>query len=348
MKAELAKVPAAARKYLDREHVAAQLVARWFGYSPQIADGSHYNLDLVTARGLYNASEAEKAAARASVRGNAALMDAGKDLIGHTYVIVNALRYRSNADIAAEINAATSAVAGLLSSRNPLLGKLAKTATSMSTSAIAGDGYSVTVSSYLYRLKWDEALMRRFFEEQWEGGTLDDLAASGLCALEFVGMERARAGVRQSIFSKHSLNSLVRRATTRAIDEAIANLQEKHEDFRTLSEIVEVDRKAGVVKAAIGLKEGVAPGDEYEVLEAREDPETHALTYERVGTLRAVKDQIWDNRAGAAEEIAEDLASDDAKVRARAEAASRVKYTSFKGSVREGYEGYLIRLLRKK
>lgn len=348
VKADLIKVPAAAKKYFNRQNVAAQLVAKWFCYSPEKTNGSHYNLDLVTARGLYSASEAEKAEAQASVRGNIALMDAGKDLIGHTYVIVNALRYRSNADIAAEINTATSAVASALSQKNPLMGMLAKKATSMATSSIAGDGYSVTVSSYLYRLKWNDELMQRFFEEHWEGKTFDDLINAGFCELEFVGMEKARSAVRQSIFSKKSLNSLVKRATTRAIDEAIANLQEKNEDFRTLSEIVEIDKKAGIVKAAIGLKEGVAPGDEYEVLEANEDPDTHVITYKRVGTLKAVKGQIWDNRAGAEEEIEEDLASDNAQVRAKAEEARLVKYTSFKGSVKEGYEGYLIRLLKKK
>ena len=51
------------------------------------------DVELVKERGLYNASELDKALASKTQRGNALLEDAGEDLIGNTFLIVNDIRY---------------------------------------------------------------------------------------------------------------------------------------------------------------------------------------------------------------------------------------------------------------
>lgn len=95
------KVIYTSEKKLDKNHeeidefirnngIASRMVGRWFNrdYMTGICD-----VELVKERGLYNASELDKALASKTQRGNALLEDAGEDLIGNTFLIVNDIRY---------------------------------------------------------------------------------------------------------------------------------------------------------------------------------------------------------------------------------------------------------------
>ena len=77
-------------EFLDNNKVASRLVGRWFNrdfFTGQC------NMELVKERGLYNATEFDKQLASRSARGMAMLQDAGEDLIGNTFVLVNDIRY---------------------------------------------------------------------------------------------------------------------------------------------------------------------------------------------------------------------------------------------------------------
>ena len=76
--------------FLKRHVIGSRLVARWF--NRDIITGK-CDMELVKERGLYNANEFDKELARHSQRGNALLEDAGEDLIGNTFVLVNDIRY---------------------------------------------------------------------------------------------------------------------------------------------------------------------------------------------------------------------------------------------------------------
>ena len=52
-------------------------------------------MELVKERGFYNATQTQRNIARANIRGYALLQDAGENLIGKTYLLVNDISYRS-------------------------------------------------------------------------------------------------------------------------------------------------------------------------------------------------------------------------------------------------------------
>ena len=89
---------------------------------------------------------------------------------------------------------------------------------------------------------------------------------------------------------------------TRATDKNIVELQKKFPVFKVSAPLV--DAENGIVRAHIGLKEGVNPKSKYEVLERRRNDDG-TIVYERRATLVPDKDLIWDNRCMAVEEMAD-------------------------------------------
>ena len=200
--------------------------------------------------------------------------------------------------------------------------------------------------SHLYKLKWNEDLNQKFAVDMFEkNASIDDLIASGMCELEFVGKEKASANVRQSLFSDKPMRDLVKRATTRAIDAAIAKLQAKNEVFRTVMPIIGGDGN-GTIYAAIGTKEGLNEKDEYEILEAQED-ENGKISYKSVGSVKPVKGKIWNNVYGAEEEAAENAAKAEAKNKDFDDSAVSLGHSEFKGK-KGDFTGYYLRLKKKK
>ncbi len=77
-------------EFLDRNMIASRLVAKWFDRNVMTGQ---CDMQLIKERGLYNASEFDKELASRSQRGTALLEDAGEELIGNTFVLVNDIRY---------------------------------------------------------------------------------------------------------------------------------------------------------------------------------------------------------------------------------------------------------------
>ena len=111
-------------------------------------------------------------------------------------------------------------------------------------------------------------------------------------------------------------------ATVRASDKSIAQLQREFEDFRVKTPLLSGDP----IAAKIGTKEGIEKGDKFEVLEQvlGEDGKTY---YERVGTIKVDKNDIWDNSYLAEEDSSANLSGQ----------------TLFKGASNKYYSGMLIR-----
>lgn len=93
------ELPYRIEKYLKDEKIANKLVSKWFNRQP---DGS-FDFDLVSERGIFNASFLDTKTAESSSDGVALLKTAGLELINNTFVVVNRFNFYANEPVAAAI-----------------------------------------------------------------------------------------------------------------------------------------------------------------------------------------------------------------------------------------------------
>lgn len=279
--------------YLDSTAVARELVARWFNRDEE----GKFNMDLVASRGMYDASAFDVSVASASVRGNALLADAGEELIDKTFVIVYDFKFTNKEDIADKTSTGLK-IASAAAAFIPGVGDAVSSAIDLVDAGvtIAGAGYVIKTTSYLYRLDWNEAVQDKFYRDYWVDENFFDptkreaFERSKDFKLKLIGSEVAIADIQSSIFSKKSDEDLIHMATVKAVDKAISKLQRKYEEFRTASPLYSGDP----LSAKIGLKEGLKKGDKFEVLEQIQDTEGRT-EYKRIGQIKVDHENIWDN-----------------------------------------------------
>ena len=80
-------------------NIPREMVAKWFNRDPRTGA---FNMELIQERGFYDASAADISAAEASTRNIAILGDAGEDLIGKTFMIVNDIVYADKGEQSAK------------------------------------------------------------------------------------------------------------------------------------------------------------------------------------------------------------------------------------------------------
>lgn len=285
-------------EYLTKNHIARALVSKWFNRN---ATGS-FNMNLISERGFYNATEMDVNLAKVNKRGIALLADAGEELIANTFVLVSDFKYVSKEDIAGYAKEGM-ALAGGLAGRFGV--KVGDNVSVLSDSAltIAGKGYVVKITSYLYRLTWNDSVAAVFYGEHWidEGKTDKARAAafenSDAYTLQFIGSEVAWSDLQSSSYTRKTEEELIEAATRKSADAVIVKLQKNHQEFRTKTPIYSTDP----LSAKIGMKEGVEGGDKFDVLEQNQDADGKTY-YKKVGSITADKNHIWDNRYNAAEE----------------------------------------------
>lgn len=290
--------------FVKRNNIASRLVARWF--NRDITTGE-CDMNLVKMRGFEDASGFDRELAARSQRGKAMLEDAGQELIGHTYLLVNEVSYVDKAarsktwgSILGGLMAVAGAAAGLDRSSTQLLAS--------GTNALVSSykGFSVKILTRLYRLKWDNDALYDFFENYYAEAPDDAKRkaferARDKFAMEFVGEVESKGGTTSFLgINEDEPEIMVRKACTRAIDDNVADLAKKYDQFRVKCPITSVDASGGCT-AEIGMKEAVSTTSKFEVLEARED-DHGKVTYKRVAILKPVAGRIWDNRFMAAEE----------------------------------------------
>ncbi|MCM1370104.1 MAG: hypothetical protein NC204_06995 [Candidatus Amulumruptor caecigallinarius] len=320
-------------KFLQDDNTAAKMTARWFDYDTATGkwDPSQKTLNERAIQSLNIREQSEGGEGQATAAGAKAF-----NLIPNTFLMTVNLSFRSNKAL----------VAGAQKLAGGLLGSGAASMLGAAASAAAGDGYSVQAQTTLWRLVWDENTEMAISNALEKGQKLDDLIKSGACKLEFVGKDKATARVRQSLFSDKPISSLVSRATTRAIDAAIAKLQEGNEVFRTKFPISSCDAD-GNIKVKIGTKEGVSKGDTYAILEQQEGPDGKYI-YKEVATVKPNEKLIWNNVFGAEEEAAENSKNKDGKSEDFNNDAVSLGYTTFVGKKGKDFSGYYIQLKKKK
>jgi hypothetical protein len=310
--------------FMEENHVAKNLIAKWFNRNKNGA----FDMKLVAARGSYNASEMEVNLAKQSKRGKALIEDAGEELIKNTFVLISDFEYIPDslvADKAQAIRNDTKQIANRLGGVGRLAGGL--TDVSLNASKLT-NGYVVRATSYLYQLNWTDSASAVFYTEHWNDSTnineerkvaFDNSTAY---SLNYIGKEQAWAKVQAFKLSFKSQDELIADATIAAVDAAIAKLQKNHEEFRTKTQLFTTDP----LTAKIGMKESVSKGDKFVVLEQTETPEGRT-NYVKKGYITVDGDKIWDNRVNKE-------ASDTTQTLDR---------TYFKGTGAKFYPGMLIK-----
>lgn len=316
--------------FLVKNKVASRLVGRWFNRDSYTGD---CNMDLVKERGLYNATEFDKQLALHSARGMALLQDAGEELIGNTFVVVNDIRYVDKGK-ASKVFGSILKIGGAIAAAYTGNDSFSDMGNNLGNMAESFKGFSVKINSFLYRLDWNQDMADIFYKEQYGVGA-DKVKrenfekARANYKLKYVGKVESSGGTTSFLGIKEDEPiMMVRKACQRAIDENVVDLQRSYEEFRTKTPLLSVEP----LTAYIGKKEGVDAKTKFEVLEVVElEDGTHK--YNKVGEIQAIEGLIWDNRFMAKEEGAE---------------GGHLKYTTFrKVSGKDFAKGMLIREMTK-
>ena len=289
--------------FIAKNRIPATLVGKWFNRS--VYDGS-FDVSLIQERGYYDASQEAIAAASLQERNLSILGDAGEDLIGKTFMIVNDITF---VDKGKNSQTAAAVVQGLgflaaIALGDSSISKLGDTAAAAVNEI---DGFQVNITTYLYRLVWNNDVSGEFYSQYWiNPGSPDEgrriaFESTDLFKMEYIGQTTtSAANLSSKSFSKFTKEQQMLKVCARAVDKSIVQLQRSYEVFRVNTPIWKINDD-GTVEVQIGLKEGVNSKSQYEVLMPKETAEGK-LVYNRVAVLKPVAGKIWDNRFGALDE----------------------------------------------
>lgn len=300
--------------FCKKVNLGQKMVAKWFNRNKSTGT---FDMELVKERGFYNASQADINLARASLRGEALLKDAGENLISSTYLLMNDVTYQSKGTSGSFLKMMANVY-----SFSPK---------KLQENMQAIGGFKVQIRSYLFKLVWNDSIANEFYrkyyteQEDKEKSQLF-MNEKELFSMEYIGCTTSESS--EQHFSKSKEPAvLLTKVLTRAIDQNIAQLQHDHEPFRIKAPLISTEP----LQAYIGLKEDVSTSRQYEVLE-RVQNEDGSISYERIGIIKPVAGRIWDNRYMSYEDEGVD---------------KEVKATEFeKVSGKDFYTGMLIREIK--
>ena len=276
---------AKALHWLNENHIASLLIARWFNAKSDKVDGSHYDMQLIQDRGAYNASELEKLRSKESVRGDALLKDAGMELIPNTYVTVTYFTVKT----AKEVSQAddwdsswTTTMFNVIRAVNPAWKSNADV-----------KAFWVESTTFLFKLNWDEKIENKFLTEYWDQ-EISKLLASNDFSLKYMGYVESNGCGYPLPGKENDDQGILSMALYDAIDNSVAKLQKEYEDFKIKVPLIDVNGNDAT--AFIGLKEGLEKNTKFEVLERVYNEKTNTFRYKKVGNLKIDKSRVWENR----------------------------------------------------
>ena len=304
-------------KFFEQNHIANKVIGKWYNESKALKGNSHFNELLIRERGLFGASQEELNKYKGVINGKEKIMAAAQlDLIPRTFVMVTSYAYMSAEEVAAMATAAGAVVGGTIGGVTQL------------ASAAAGallKGYFVTTTSYLFQLEWNREIMSDFYNKYYDAKDTKAFDNDASYKLTYVGKTSCYAPATMQLSLKDDASrKLISRATARATDKSIAQLQKKYDQFKTLT-VLNVSDDGQTMYAYVGKKEGVKDGDKFEALEQIQDADGN-ITYKKVGTVKVAKGKVWDNRHGAGEIIKGAATDEDDD-----ESNNNLTYTIFDG-----------------
>lgn len=280
---------------LANTNIARQIVQYWFNGDPE----KGFNTDRLVAEGMYDASELRKELAQGTMAGVVNLADAGDELIGKSFVLVNEISYINHAERAYYVSAVSEAVAEIGKGVKEVGEELANTKTGLGlldavtgivggamaiggmTAELAGDltkatnelldikGFAVCEATYLYQLDWNEDVQNIFYSKYYnENGDKAKMEAffndKETFRMKYVGMmptvTNNATAFNAGEYSKKSQSEQILITCSRTMDDAINSLQTRFPDFRVYTPVTDVITDAKGKVLGVRAEIGVKEG----------------------------------------------------------------------------------------
>lgn len=272
-------------KLLQANAIGRRLVAKWFNQDKSGA----FNVNQILQKGYYNVNASDIQTALMSYKTqDGVIYDAGEELIGNTYILVNDIQYGDKRRAKEKRMSVAIGLAAI-----PLLGAIALPVAGIMANDYSG--FNVTVTSYLYKLDWTKDISDGFYAFYYTD--CSDAAKNeafkrqkSLFTVSYIGSQTVHSS-NSNFKGVNNRETQIRLVCTRAIDNAIAKLQKDHPEFRVRTPLL----SSLPITAHIGLREDVTEDSRFEVLEVGETADGRT-TYKRVAIIKPKKGKIWDNR----------------------------------------------------
>lgn len=330
---------AALLKWLNDNHIANKMIFKWYDGKME-GDAPFFGFNTIFERGLLSASKEqmdeaqEMESVEQTIKDNASL-----DLIPRTFVAINRYKFMSIEEVLAITRALTVEIVP-----DGMAKTIAEATFALTQKALKG--YFVGTTTYLYQLKWDAEIQKKFETEVYgatDVATVESFLNDDSYVMEYVGKSNARVPACMKLtLNEDKIAAMIARATERVQDKALANLARDFDDFKTLS-VLHVSGKD--LFSYIGAREGLKAGDKFNVLEAVVNKKTGNVDEKSIGTIKVKKGMIYDNRAKLNSNITlED--GDEAVDKDKVDANSALTATYFEGKG-DFFDGMLIRQVGK-
>ncbi len=294
---------------LNQAQMGKALVAKWFDLTGDSVNNARFDIKLIEERGQYNASDVDVAVALHTAKGLATLSDAGEELIGQTFVLVNDITYTTAEQ---EAQSAKIAFAVIGSVFDAFLGGNSGRQMAETVGEIADSftGFKVKTHSYLYQLEWNDSVATVFYQNYYtDVPDAEKIQAfvenDSLFRVKYVAHEY-EYDKKSTLKGQYERSELVKTICARSMDKNIVALAKQYEDFKVKTPIYSVlyteKGKVEGYAAKIGLKEGISESSKFQVVQRVINPETGKTTYKYVATVKPQKGKIWDNRYNAVKE----------------------------------------------
>ncbi len=260
-------------RLLDENKVGQGIVARWFNRQ---ADGT-FNTDVLKERGIYNSDDSDLSIASSSKRGESALMDAGLNLVDHSYVLVLGFSNLMTMDQYYDQTKAAPETRKMNGVKGDLIG-------------------------LLYKLNFNDSVSSVFFQNMWAGKGASDLNAK---AAQFeattfplvpvknliMPMQATQYNAGQSLAPKvqKTQDELLRDMVNSAMTNVLNHLTYQVSDFKVKAQIY----KTNPIAVKIGKKEGLGFDQRYFVFENRQERSGEKYS-KRIGVIKSMS--VSDNR----------------------------------------------------
>ncbi|MBQ7942054.1 MAG: hypothetical protein IJ328_06580 [Muribaculaceae bacterium] len=300
---------------LNMYDVARKVVEKWFNRNYLTG---RFDMDLIHERGGYGAFYEDYKRAQSNVRGIDMLRDEGIELLQNTFVLVCDMDYIDKKKgagwaslamaLAAGVGQAASQYSYMQAQNQYNKGNYSAAQTKlrqaqtwnsasqlgMAGAAVVADigGFRVKMHAYLYKLKWDDSMTSRMFNEYWYDNTSFNSSAnetrkrafdsSPYFKLEYIGDYKTSSS-KTILRSWSNEDEVILDVCHRCVNKGIDKLAKKFKVFRPRAPFY-FDGPA--MYSRIGTKEDVKYGKKYEVLQPYKDKKGQ-IKYKRVGKVSA-------------------------------------------------------------
>lgn len=309
-------------RLLRTNNIAKQVVGRWFNRNSYTGN---MDMGLVHDRGGYGAMYSDYRRAISSMRGVEMLKDEGLELLQNTYVLVCDMDYvdkkkgagwaalgmailSAGAEVASQYSYAQAQTAasqgnyaaaqkynrqGATWGAGSQLGRVA--------TAVVADigGFTVKMNAYLYKLRWDDNMTGRMFNEYWVDNETTSAErtmrkqrfdnADYVFGLDYLGNYSAKSG-KTILRSWSNEEQVIRDVCQRTVGKGIVQLAKKYPVFKPRTPYY---FDGTTMYSFIGTKEDVYTGQKYEIVQRTRDKKG-TFSYKRVGEV--IAGSPWNNR----------------------------------------------------